>query len=628
MPSPKGRKPYPNPDKQAPEAKAKAIKTVRLEYERQLHAMRRGYVQWRVNDLKQKHEERQRKAARPRPPEPPAFQPTFAEAMASASQADQLVIEKQIFSTLHRPQQGKNRGEGYLSERHQMLLAKQRKELINNYLALYHTAQGFITTPEQLETEVVRAFQDTGRGFEPFYPQSYQEILRDVEEGTAGGIFEGYTAKKYDEMGNDLYNAMMGTVAHGGPGYEEVMKEIQAALSGEEVTEAETLQNNSPQEGLRFEAFAREEAMEADRARRLMREEEERRQNIEILNSLSPPPSPEEPILLATDLDALDWQRKDFTYHQKAVANRPVPINDLNVAKSWSELTPILGDQQPPSVVFDQPHPTPARSIEPTAKEIEALHAKLAATESAPVEQNLLKDATDELASVGFEESSAVSEEEAATLVDETPGSGTIDLEIPVEQINDVPSEFEQPALQAQYDVDQNSELLAQLASEQTAEDQTITEQDLATPELESLEKLASQIPTKSTTTKAVNVEEVLSAEEEQLKMYRLRERYKSPPVILNDNRYRNGFSNIRHKYGFMPFDPDESPDLQFPSDMQSFITQSVPPTIVDQAEAHQKSKNPQSRSHNQILRILPTLEHRLIIRFRKEAIRTVPICV
>src|SRR5271170_1522388 len=270
LPTPKVKKPFPDPDKQAPEAKARAIKTVQLEYELQLHAMRRGYVQWRVNDLKQKHEERLQKAARPRPPQKPPFQPTFAEAMASASQADQLVVEKQVFSTLHRPQHRKNRGEGYITDRHQLLVAKQRRELINNYLALYHTAQGFITTPEQLETEVVRAFQDSGRGFEPFYPQSYQEILRDVEEGTAGGIFEGYTAKKYDEMGNDLYNAMMGTVAQGGPGYDEVMKEIEEVLAVGEVPE--TAQEDDLQENLG--EFVTEEAVQAS----LNEWEEERKQ--------------------------------------------------------------------------------------------------------------------------------------------------------------------------------------------------------------------------------------------------------------------------------------------------------------------------------------------------------------
>jgi len=57
-----------------------------------------------------------------------------------------------------------------------------------------------------------------------------------------------------------------------------------------------------------------------------------------------------------------------------------------------------------------------------------------------------------------------------------------------------------------------------------------------------------------------------------------------------------------------MPTDPEEPVELlRFPSYMQAFITQSTPPSIVDQAEAHQKSKNPLSRSHSQILRIPPT---------------------
>ena len=502
--------------------------------------MRRGYVQWRVKDLKQKHEERLRKAARPRLPQPPAFKPTFAEAMASASQADQLVVEKRIFSALHRPKHHKAPGEGYRSEHHQTLLAKQKKELVNNYLALYHTARDFISTPEQLETEVVRAFQDTGRGFEPYFPQSYHEILRDVEEGTAGGIFEGYTARKYDEMGNDLYNAMMGTVAHGGPGYDEVMGEIQAALSGEEITETETTQKNSKlessvdfQEGI-TEDSATADAIEMERVQRLKREEEERRRNVEILNLLSPPPGPDEPIVLATDLDALDWQRKDVVYDQKArvtgkmgTTRHAVPIDSLNWPRSLSESMPILGDEQPISMVLEPPTPTHAPDA-PTAKELEALQAKFfGETESITIEQQLGEDITSEFGSVTFEDTSPVSETETASLVDETPESGTVDLEIPAEQVNDASSTSEQLALPPEFETDLNTEDLEQVTSEKRTVDYvSVQEEDLLNSKLKPLKQATSQTTIESRSSPAVDAKEVLSPEEEQAKLFRLRERY------------------------------------------------------------------------------------------------------
>src|SRR5277367_2602431 len=452
--------------------------------------MRRGYVQWRVSDLKQKHEERLQKAARPRPAPNPPFQPTFAEAMASASQADQLVVEKQFFSKLHLPQHRKNRGEGYMTERHQSLVAKQRKELINSYLALYHMAQDFITTPEQLEREVVRTFQDTGRGFEPFFPQNYSEILRDVEEGTAGGIFEGYTAKKYDEMGNELYNAMMGTVAQGRPGYDEVLQEIQQGFAGEEATETAEEQPLQEDQG----EFVTEEALqtslneweenrkEFDAAFGAQNEEEaqiqevkheatETRQNLDILESLPPPPGPHEPMVLATDLDALNWHRTKFILEQNAASQRlkiPLrvdPKTDPDTAKAvWARMV-MLGDQQPHSLL-EGPPPAP----KPTAKELKALYAKFASMDSVGTDAEVAVDATEELGSAVFEQTSPVSEKEVATLDDETPQIGAKDLEVPIEEFGNIPLEIDRAALQS---IEQDAEQIS-------IEDQTI--ERLASP--------------------------------------------------------------------------------------------------------------------------------------------------
>ena len=534
LPTPKVKKPFPDPDKQAPEAKARTIKTVQLEYQLQLHAMRRGYVQWRVNDLKQKHEERLQKAARPRPPQKPPFQPTFAEAMASASQADQLVVEKQIFSTLHRPQHRKNRGEGYITDRHQLLVAKQRRELINNYLALYHTAQDFITTPEQLEREVVRAFQDTGRGFEPFFPQTYQEILRDVEEGTAGGIFEGYTAKKYDEMGNDLYNAMMGTVAQGGPGYDEVMKEIEEVLSVEEATEpaqedalqedlGEFLTEEDVQASLNEweekrkqfdDASVEQNKQEEAQIQAAKAEAKEIRRNLAILDSLPPPPGPHEPMVLATDLDALNWQRTNFILDQNAasrILNIPLSVDpkvDPENEKSTSARVTRLGDQQPYSLV-DGPPPAP----KPTAKELKALYAKFATKDSIGADQEVTVDVTADLVSAVFEETSPVSENEVATLDDETHQIGVISPGFLVEEFDDISSEIDQIALQSDI-TEQDAETVAEQDAEQiTMEDQTT-------------EKVVSQPTPKPPPTTTVNVKSATSPEEDQANLSRLREKY------------------------------------------------------------------------------------------------------
>src|SRR5437762_1048486 len=60
-----------DPQKQAPEAKRiREIKTIGIEYERQLNAMRRGYVQWRYQTRKAKLDKKHENAAHPHPPPP------------------------------------------------------------------------------------------------------------------------------------------------------------------------------------------------------------------------------------------------------------------------------------------------------------------------------------------------------------------------------------------------------------------------------------------------------------------------------------------------------------------------------------------------------------------------------
>jgi hypothetical protein len=150
--------------------------------------------------------------------------------MAESSSMDQLSIEKQLFSKFHSPESKRVRGEGYFSPHHQKILSSQRKTMINQYLALYHTSSEFITTPEALENEIVRNFQDNLQGFEGSRPQSYASILHDVERGTVGNVFDGYTSLMNKDKENELYNAIIGTVAQGKPGYNEVIREIEEAF--------------------------------------------------------------------------------------------------------------------------------------------------------------------------------------------------------------------------------------------------------------------------------------------------------------------------------------------------------------------------------------------------------------
>ncbi len=231
LPQIKHPKGLPPPEKQAPEGKLKRIQSVAIQYERQLNAMRRGYVKWRYETRQQQLARKREAVARAKPPQPPPFKPTFAEEMATATSTDQLSLEQQLFANFN-PQQKPNRirGEGYYSRDNQAILASQRKTMINEFLALYHTSSDFITTPEALETEIVRNFQDNLRGFEASQPQSYESILRDVEQGTVGNVFEGYTSLIMKDKETQIYNAMMGTVGQEKPGYDEVVREIEEAL--------------------------------------------------------------------------------------------------------------------------------------------------------------------------------------------------------------------------------------------------------------------------------------------------------------------------------------------------------------------------------------------------------------
>ena len=239
LPNIKHPKGMSDPQKQAPEGKkARDIKTIGIEYERQLNAMRRGYVQWRYQTRKAKLDKKHENAARPHPPPPPPFKPTFAEEMAEPSSTNQLAIEKRLFANIHTPQYRRVRGAGYQSAHHQAFLARQRRTLINDYLALYHTSYNFITTPESLESEILRNFQDTYIGMDASRPQSYTSILRDAEHGTTGDLFDGYISLMNREKENELHNAMIGTVGEGKPGYDEVVKEIESAF-GNEQTEVE-----------------------------------------------------------------------------------------------------------------------------------------------------------------------------------------------------------------------------------------------------------------------------------------------------------------------------------------------------------------------------------------------------
>ena len=242
LPEIKHPKGIPDPQKQAPERHPREIKTVGIEYERQLNAMRRGYVQWRYENRKQKLAEKHEKMARPHPPPPGPFKPKFAEEMAQPS-SNLLALEKQLFAHIRNPQAHRVKGERYHLPRHQAILERQRRTLINEFLALYHTSYNFITTPESLEEEILNKFGDF-RGQVAIYPQGYASILRDAESGAVGNVRDGYISLMNRDRENEIHNAMVGTVVDGRPGYDEVVREIDLAFQSED-KKAEELAENS-----------------------------------------------------------------------------------------------------------------------------------------------------------------------------------------------------------------------------------------------------------------------------------------------------------------------------------------------------------------------------------------------
>jgi hypothetical protein len=218
------------PDHEWPiaEAKPRAIRSIRSEYKHKLSAMRRGYLEWyretrKMRFLRQKaYEERPRRA-------PPPFKIPPAEALASSSEPDIKEMERILFGSLSRKSE-KQPGEGYKADRHQRLLLRQRRQLINDYLALYHTSQSFITTPEQLDAAIIKAFPDITSSYERDIPQDYAEILKDVEEGSsAQRSGAGYITRMNKDKEKDLFNAMVGTVGERKSGHDDVL----ATLGGE-----------------------------------------------------------------------------------------------------------------------------------------------------------------------------------------------------------------------------------------------------------------------------------------------------------------------------------------------------------------------------------------------------------
>jgi hypothetical protein len=234
LPTKKTGKGIPDPEKLAPEPKPRPIKSIAIEYERQLNAMRRGYVRWRYNHLQEKSKSRQIKRNLPPAPGPPPFELTFAEKMAAPSNTDQSDMENKLLGRfIHSPQ--KIRGAGYQSKHHQATLARKRKVLINEYLALYHTSREFITTEEDLDRAIMVTFPQMYGGRDVSVPQSYQSILRDIQYqgGTSSLDDGGYVANMASQKETEMMDAIFGTVADGNPGYDEVMREIQEAMENE-----------------------------------------------------------------------------------------------------------------------------------------------------------------------------------------------------------------------------------------------------------------------------------------------------------------------------------------------------------------------------------------------------------
>ena len=177
---------------------------------------------------------------RPAPPPKKPFEPTFAEKMTTPSNSDQKKLEQLLFGQFT---QRRVRGAGYNSPHHQKLLEKKRYEVITNYLALYAATPEMITTNEQLDIAINRAFAD---GYDSAYrverPPMYDDLVDEIEEGQVGALRGGYMSRRDKDRKNEVYNAMLGTVGEGQPGFEEVMSVIQEGFEAEEPKEGKELE--------------------------------------------------------------------------------------------------------------------------------------------------------------------------------------------------------------------------------------------------------------------------------------------------------------------------------------------------------------------------------------------------
>jgi len=253
---PKPRKPRQPPSKTAPDQKydKRMVKTAEIEYDRQLAAMRRGYVKWRYNQLQEKSRIGEEAKARPPPPHPAPFVPPFAEQMSSPSFGEQRELEKILFGQIYTKGVEKKQP-AYMSPKHQKKQEAKRRALMRNYLALYHTSRTFITTHEELDL-LIESTLLSYTGYATSHPQSYAEILRDLEIGWKDtSIADGYVPRISKEREDDIFDTVRGTVADNKPGLDEVLP-----ILWERIKEAET----RAEEGGRATAALSEETETAE----------------------------------------------------------------------------------------------------------------------------------------------------------------------------------------------------------------------------------------------------------------------------------------------------------------------------------------------------------------------------
>src|SRR5580704_1674592 len=208
LPVPKKVKLPPSPEKTAPRPKPENVpgkRSVEQEYKRQWREMRRGYVYWRHNNVQERWKKREEIRNRVPVELKSEYQPPFAEAMSRPSESDQQTLEKKLFSVKFEKRE---RGAGFRAERHQRLLDRQWKSLINNYLELYHASETFITNSDELEDSIKRAFPDFASYTVPFRPQSLKGMLRDMEDDH--GYNSGYAANMRREKIQAIMNKLFG----------------------------------------------------------------------------------------------------------------------------------------------------------------------------------------------------------------------------------------------------------------------------------------------------------------------------------------------------------------------------------------------------------------------------------